>query len=109
MQLTLFESSGEYKPQVFLDVYAKMLREGKSKHLVLKAIEGQTAPSRLKIRCFKKALTQFPEGTIYKLDVKLVRTRKNSPYLTAVNNRNILRAVEFFEYNVKIQKSQNNP
>ncbi|MCR9065408.1 MAG: hypothetical protein NXI00_15650 [Cytophagales bacterium] len=69
----------------------------------LQTIDGQQVPRSLKVSIPRKFISKFPEGTIYKLDTKLVRKEGRRPYFIAINRRNVRRAMEFFEYNLKVQ------
>ncbi len=105
MQLSLFNASGLKEKKVFLDVFAKMQCDGRARKPVLRTISGQQVPLHLKVKCQKNRITTFPEGTIFKLDVRLVTPSRQSPYLTAIRNSRISRAIEFFDYNLTLQKS----
>ncbi len=104
MQLSLIEQFPEVKKCLFLDVFAKMSIDPRTKRPVLITLEGQRVPADFRIRCQKKAISIFPEGTVYKLDVRLIDIKNRKPYFSAVRNRGILRAIEFFDHNLKVQK-----
>jgi hypothetical protein len=106
MQLSLIEQFPEVKKSVFLDVFAKMTVDPRTQRPTLKTLEGQGIPAELKIRCKNIAISRFPEGTVYKLDIRLVDVKDKKPYFSAVRNNSIQRALEFFDYNLKIQKGQ---
>ncbi len=104
MQLSLVEQFPELNRSLFLDVFAKMSIDPRTRTPTLKTLGGQRVPGELKIRCQRRAIGQFPEGTVYKLDVRLVDLKKGKPYFCAVQNRRIQRAIEFFDHNVRIQR-----
>ena len=105
MQLSLVEQFPELNKCLFLDVFAKMTIDHRTQKPTLKTLFGQRVPSEVKIRCRGKFIGRFPEGTIYKLDVRLVNLKKGKPYFNAVDNLKIHRAIEFFDHNLRIQRS----
>jgi hypothetical protein len=109
MQLSLVEQLPELNKSLFLDVFAKMIIDPRTRTPTLKTLCGQRVPGELKIRCQRKTIGQFPEGTIYKLDVRLVNLKKGKPYFSAVHNRKIQRAIEFFDHNVQLQRGFSPP
>jgi hypothetical protein len=106
MQLSLVEHLPELDKRIFLDVFAQMCHDPRTRRPVLKTIDGQPVPRELKVRCNRKALTLFPEGTIYKLDVRLVQCPGRKPYFSALRSNGIQRALEFFEHNLLVQKGE---
>ncbi|TDB67079.1 hypothetical protein [Arundinibacter roseus] len=104
MQLSLVEHFPELTKYVFLDIYAKMCIDPKTHKPTLVTMEGQRVPADLKIRCKPWAIQAFPEGTVYKLDVRLIQQKDKKPYFSAVKNYRIFRAIEFFEHNLSLQK-----
>ncbi len=104
MQLSLVEQLPELNKSLFLDVFAKMSIDPRTRTPTLRTLCGQRVPGELKIRCLRSSISQFPEGTVYKLDVRLVNFKKGKPYFSAVENRRIQRAIEFFDHNVRIQR-----
>lgn len=101
VQLSLVEELPEFDKKIFLDVFAEV-------HYVnevprLQTIVGQAVPGELKVRCLPRFVAPYPAGTIYKMDVRLVRNQQRRPYFVAVSNRDIRRAVEFFEHNLGVQ------
>ncbi|WP_247235093.1 hypothetical protein [Telluribacter sp. SYSU D00476] len=104
MQLSLVDHLPEFDKRIFLDVFAKMTLDPRTRLPVLKTIEGQYVPCELKVRCDRKVITCFPEGTIYKLDARLVQHKGRKPYFTAIRSKSIQRALEFFEHNLQLQK-----
>lgn len=104
MQLSLIELMPELKKSLFLDVFAKMSIDARTKRPTLRTMDGQRVPAQLKIRCLGRSICEFPEGTVYKLDVRLVEVGNRKPYFSAVSNKGIGRAIEFFDYNLNLQK-----
>lgn len=104
MQLSLVEQFPELNKCIFLDIFAKMCLDPRSKRPMLKTLGGQRVPPNLTIRCLKATIGRFPEGTIYKLDVRLVDVKNRKPYFSAVQNRRIQRAIEFFDHNLLVQQ-----
>ncbi|MPR36506.1 hypothetical protein [Salmonirosea aquatica] len=104
MQLSLVELFPELNKGLFLDIFAKMTLDPRTRKPTLTTLNGQRVPGDFKIRCQHKYIGQFPEGTIYKLDVRLVNYKKGKPYFSAVQNRRIQRALEFFDHNMRIQR-----
>ncbi|UBM58846.1 hypothetical protein LAG90_18785 [Marinilongibacter aquaticus] len=103
MQLSLVDELPEFSKNYFLDVYATSVLDANRSIMHLETISGQQVPCELKVSCPKSLISKFPEGTIYKLDTKLVRKNGFKPYFIAVNRKNLRRAIEFFEYNLKVQ------
>lgn len=103
MQLSLVEIFPEFNRSLFLDVFAKMYVDAKTKRPTLCTLAGQRVPAELKVRCQRKSIDSFPEGTVFKLDVRLVDLRNKKPYFSAVKNSNIQRAIEFYDHNLRLQ------
>lgn len=105
MQLSLFNLGSHTEKRVFLDIFAKMKLEDSNRKPVLVTLQDQQVPVHLKVKCIGRKISPFPEGTIFKLDARLVSSPRQSPYLTAIKNENITRALEFFDHNIQLQKS----
>ncbi|WP_304235554.1 hypothetical protein [Jiulongibacter sediminis] len=103
MQLSLVDEVPELSKSFFLDVYAEAILDANQSRMRLETIDGQPIPGNLKVSCPKQYISKFPEGTIYKLDTKLVRKEGKRPYFIAINRKNVRRAMEFFDYNLKVQ------
>jgi hypothetical protein len=103
MQLSLIDLVPEVNKSFFLDVFAEAVLDANKAQMRLATINGQQVPGDLKISVPKRFISKFPEGTIYKLDTRLVRKEGRKPYFIAINSRSVRRAVEFFEYNLKVQ------
>jgi hypothetical protein len=103
MQLSLIDYVPEFSKNHFLDVFAEAILEPNQKRMRLETIDGQGVPAQLKISVPRKFISQYPEGTIYKVDTKLVRKDGQKPYFVAVDRKLINRALEYFEYNLKVQ------
>jgi hypothetical protein len=80
MQLSLVEQLPELNKSIFLDIYAKMCIDRRTKRPTLVTLDGQRVPAEFKIRCYNKTIWFFPEGTIYKLDVRLVDVKNRRPF-----------------------------
>lgn len=103
MQLSLIDEFPEFTKSYFLDVYAEALYDSERDKMRLKTINGQQVPEDISVSIASKFISNFPEGTIYKLDTKLISREGRKPYFVAVKARGVLRAVEFFDYNLKVQ------
>ncbi len=104
MQLSLLDEVPELNKIFFLDVFAESYYDISKKRMKLSTINGQQIPCDIKVSCPSKLVARYPEGTIFKLDARLVRrTNGNTPYFIAINRSNLQRALEFFEYNLKVQ------
>ena len=103
MQLSLIDELPEFNKKFFLDVFAEALYDEKSEKMKLKTINGQTAPVDIKVSIPSKFLSKFPEGTIYKIDTKLINKDGRKPYFIAIQRKKMERAVEYFDYNLKVQ------
>ncbi|MEA5139878.1 hypothetical protein [Arcicella rigui] len=104
MQLSLISQMPELEKKIFLDIYAKVYFDTRRNRPRLKTIDGQTIPCDLKIGCPTKIISDFPEGTIYKLDARLIQKNGRQPYFLTINKHKVQRAIEFFEHNLQIQK-----
>ncbi|SOE19761.1 hypothetical protein SAMN06298216_0262 [Spirosomataceae bacterium TFI 002] len=103
MQLSLIDTVPEFSKNHFLDVFAEAILEPNQRKMRLETIDGQGVPSQLKISIPRKFISKYPEGTIYKVDTKLVRKNGKKPYFVAINRNYVNRALEYFEYNLKVQ------
>jgi hypothetical protein len=105
MQLSLVDEVPELNKIFFLDVFAKSFFDSGRKRMRLNTINGQSVPRDLKVSCPSKLVANYPEGTIFKLDARLIRRGDGGhPYFVAVNRSNLQRAIEFFDINLKVQK-----
>lgn len=104
MQLSLVDEVPELNKIFFLDVFAESYFDSSRKRMRLNTINGQSVPRDLKVSCPAKLVSSYPEGTIFKLDARLIRRGDGRhPYFIAVNRSNLQRALEFFDYNLKVQ------
>jgi hypothetical protein len=103
MQLSFLDDIPEYKKVFFVDVFAEALLDVKSNKMKLITIEGQMLPQDMKVSIASKYIANFPEGTIYKIDTKLVQKKGKKPYFVALKGKTVQRAIEYFEYNLKVQ------
>lgn len=101
-QLSIFNVIPEIEKKVFLDIYGIAFYDHSRKRLRLQTLDWPEVPSNLKIGCRLKYLSQFPEGTIYKMDARLVRNKKGYIYLSAITKHPILPAIEFYKHNQKL-------
>lgn len=83
-----------------------MCVDTKTKRPTLCTLAGQRVPAELKVRCQRKSIDAFPEGTVFKLDVRLVDLRDKKPYFSAIKNSNIQRAIEFYDHNIQLQNGK---
>ncbi|RYU96237.1 hypothetical protein [Emticicia agri] len=104
MQLSLLDEVPELNKVFFLDVFAESYYDTSKKRMRLSTINGQQVPCDIKVSCPSKLVACYPEGTIFKLDARLVRKGEGkNPYFIAINRNNLQRALEFFDYNLKVQ------
>lgn len=103
MQLSLVSVVPGLDKKFFLDVFAMAIYDPGRDKMRLETIRGQTVPCHLRISCPHVLLKHHPEGTIFKLDARLVRRDGRKPYFIAINRKGIQRAVEYFDYNLKVQ------
>lgn len=103
LQLSLFDEMPEAKKSYFLDVYAEALYDSSRDRMRLKTIYGQQVPEDLSVSIASRFISSFPEGTIYKLDTRLVNSEGRKPYFVALKGKQVQRAIEFFDYNLKVQ------
>ena len=104
MQLSLVSELPELEKKVFLDIYASVYFDTRRNRPRLKTIDGQRIPCDLKVGCPLKIISDFPEGTIYKLDARLVQKNGRRPYFLTINKNKVQRAIEFFDHNLQVQK-----
>lgn len=91
-------------PNVFLDVYLVSVKIGSK--IRLKPLDGQHVPSSYFVECSRTLRKQYPIGTVYQTDVRLVQPKNRKPYLQAIHRNHLERAVEFLEHNLILQRSQ---
>lgn len=103
MQLSLIDEVPEFTKTYFIDVYAEALYDEKSDKMKLKTIVGQRVPHDLKVAIPSKFIARYPEGTIYKVDTKLINKKGKRPYFIAKKSKSVQRALEYFDYNLKVQ------
>ena len=104
MQLSLVSELPELEKKVFLDIYASVYFDTRRNRPRLKTIDGQRIPCDLKVGCPLKIISDFPEGTIYKLDARLIQKNGRRPYFLTINKNKVQRAIEFYDHNIQIQK-----
>jgi hypothetical protein len=104
MQLSLVSELPELEKKIFLDIYASVYFDTRRNRPRLKTIDGQRIPCDLKVGCPMKIISEFPEGTIYKLDARLVQKNGRRPYFLTINKNKVQRAIEFFDHNIQVQK-----
>ncbi|MFY7829329.1 MAG: hypothetical protein ACOVQ4_19520 [Flectobacillus sp.] len=97
MRYSLFNE----QPTWYLDIFAESIME--KGRLRLRPLEGQPADSALRIECSRKLRQKYGVGTVFKLDVRLVRPHNKKPYLVCRNRKDLNRALEYFERNKSIQ------
>jgi hypothetical protein len=102
MQLSISSDLGVEK-KYFLDVFVEVYFEPNREKYKCKTIDGYHFPGSMRVSCPQKYIKHFPDGTIFKMDVRLVAKEGYLPYFVATNKKNIARALEFFDYNIKIQ------
>lgn len=104
MQLSLLDMVPELTKVFFLDIFAESYYDSRNRRMRLNTINGQQVPCDMRISCPAKLLANYPEGTIFKLDARLVRKNTGKrPYFVVINRSNLQRALEYFEYNLKVQ------
>lgn len=104
MQLSLLTELPELEKKVFLDIFAKVYFDTRRNRPRLKTIEGQQIPAEMCVGVKGKMIEKYPEGTVYKLDARLVQRRGRSPYFLALKQQNVQRALEFFDHNVNVER-----
>lgn len=104
MQLSLVSEFPELEKKVFLDVFAKSFHDTRRGKKRLLTINGQNIPAEMSVGCPTKVLNHYPEGTIFKLDARLIQKQGMKPYFTTIRKENVLRALEFFEHNLEVEK-----
>jgi hypothetical protein len=104
MQLSLVSEFPELEKKVFLDIFAKSFHDTKRGKIRLKTINGQTIPTDMSVGCATKVLNHFPEGTIFKLDARLIQKQGMKPYFITIKKEKVMRALEFFDHNIEVEK-----
>jgi hypothetical protein len=105
-QFSIFDIIPEVEKKIFLDIYGITFYDTHRKRLRLQTLEWPDVPKNLKIGCTLKLINKFPEGTIYKLDAKLIRNKRGYVYLSAIKRINIQPAIEFFVHNKRLLANQ---
>ena len=103
MQLSLIDEVPEFTKSYFLDVYAEALYDENKDKMRLRTINGQQVPEDLRVSIASKFIAKYPVGTIFKLDTRLINKNGRKPYFIAVKAKGVQRAIEFFDYNLKVQ------
>lgn len=101
-QLSLVDEFPSLTKHIFLDVFVESVWDQKLGKLVLKTLGNQFCPAGIRVGCPVRYFHQFPAGTIYKIDMRRVQYRRQSPYFLAIRRRYIQRAIEFFEHNRRL-------
>lgn len=86
------------RPDICLDVYAQSVKIGSK--VRIKALTHQG----LFVECSRTLRDHYPIGTIFKLDARLVTPTNKKPYLVALQQQHLERAIEFFNYNISLQQ-----
>ena len=68
--------------QVFININLSTLYDSKRKKIRVRPTSGQNVPV-LWVSCSKKQRNQMIIGTVFKTDVKLIKSDKRKPYLKA--------------------------
>lgn len=89
------------RPNIYLDVYLVSVKIGNK--VRLKPLEGQVIPNSYFVDCSRTLRKQYPIGTIYQSDVRLVQPKNRKPYLQAIHRNNLERAIDFLEHNIILQ------
>jgi hypothetical protein len=98
-QISIFSVIPEIKKEYFLDIYGISYFSKKTKKLRLITLDWEQVPKNLHIGIGHEFLAKFPEGIIFKLDARLVVTKKNRKYLSAIRRMSILPAIDFYVHN----------
>ncbi len=102
MQLSISNELGVEK-KYFLDIFVEVYFDQNNEKYKCNTIEGFGFPGSMRVSCPQKYIKNFPDGTIYKMDARLVVKEGYMPFFIAVNKKNINRALEFYDYNIKVQ------
>lgn len=89
------------------DVFICSCWDEKKKRIRIKPLANQAVSDELFVCCPHKARKLFPEGTIFKLDLRLAYGKKGNKYLRARAGNRMQRAIEYFDYNLQLQKAAN--
>ncbi len=103
-QLSIFSIIPEVKKEFFLDIYGISYAKKRSKKLRLITLDWDQVPKNLHISIGKELLQKHPEGTIFKLDARLVATKNGRKYLSAIRRKQIQPAIEFYVHNMQVRK-----
>lgn len=90
------------RPDVYLDIYIQSVKIGA--RVRLKPLDGQHLQPCF-VDCSRKLRTQYPVGTIFKVDCRLVRPSNRKPYLMVLHRNSLQQALEFFEHNRKLKQT----
>lgn len=105
MQLSLVDEFPEFNKVFFLDVFVESYFDEKLKKIRLHTVDGQNLPIEMNVSCRAKIIKNFPKGTVFKIDARLVRRyNQKTPYFMALKQNKIQRAIEYFDHNLKIQR-----
>lgn len=104
-QLSLVDELPELSKQIFLDVFVESSYDVNRDKWVLCTLSNQYLPAKARVGCPKKYFSKFPEGTIFKMDLRLIRRPRKKPYFLAIRRNQICRAIEFYDFNRKLEGS----
>lgn len=102
MQLSLSEIL-EPEKKFLLDIFAELYYDEEKEKYKLNSIKGHNFPADIQVKCPQKYIKGFADGTIFKLDIRIIKRQGKKMYFSAINRKNIQRALEFFDYNLKVQ------
>lgn len=113
-QLSLFSESSIFeqaqlkqrsKAEFYCDVFVGSYIDEKKQRIRIRPLANQPISSELFVCCSHKARNFFPEGTIFKIDVRLAYGKKGKKYLRSRTGQPLQRAIEYFNHNLALQKT----
>lgn len=97
----LFDSIST-RPDVYLDIYIQSVKVGS--RIRLQPLAGQHIDPCF-VDCSRKLRTNYPIGTVFKVDCRLVRPSNRKPYLMVLHRNSLQQALEFYEHNRTLKQT----
>jgi hypothetical protein len=104
-QLSLVDELPELSKQIFLDVFVESSYDVNRGKWFLLTLANQYLPAKARVGCPQKYFSRFPVGTIFKMDLRLIRRPRRKPYFLAIRRNQMSRAIEFYDFNRKLESS----
>ncbi len=103
-QFSIFDEVPDIEKRIFLDIFAASFYDKNRKKYRLSTIQWHDTPTNMNVGCLSRILEKYPEGTIFRLDARLVKNKKGYKYMVALRRASVQPAIEFYVFNRKLQE-----